>query len=350
MIGTDLNLTLPSTADTYSTAITKVATALQAIEDSIADAATPAGLDITANLSIGGNHLTNVGGVVLAAGNSPSTAGSLYYSGGNFYLKDATGVIQVTSGGALSITSAEGITGDYGSGPEELTYDNASGEYRFKEESTLYADARMDDLILMEPGASPTDSVRVTAQAMSASYTMTLPAAVPAGDAFLMMDSSGTVTADQGPTLAADQNITLQGTGEVKHGDRVMVLSAAAFVSNGSTSYSYGPNVSITSTGAATLFASIPLRTGDRVKHVVFAVFGNASADLTAISVVITTSSGTSSVIGTETVTNAAAAWVDIPVTTTDTVLAAGEAVTLYMVASASGISVGNIRVTYDRP
>ena len=179
---------------TYSEAIATCAVNFQAIEDSIADLATPAGLNITANLPIGGNHLTNVGGMVLVSGNAPTSAGSFYYSGGNFYVKDATGVIQLTAAGSINLSAIGAIGGDYGSGDESLNYDLASQEYRLRASSTAFADAVMDDLVLMEPGASPAEFVRITAQAMSASYTLTLPAAVPAATRVLQMDSSGNVT------------------------------------------------------------------------------------------------------------------------------------------------------------
>lgn len=57
MIGTDLNLTLPSTTETMATNIARIATALQSIEDSIAERVSPAGININAPLDMQGNAL-----------------------------------------------------------------------------------------------------------------------------------------------------------------------------------------------------------------------------------------------------------------------------------------------------
>lgn len=132
MIGTYLNLDLPLLSDTMSTMVAKTATALGQLRDSIADKASPAGLTIVSDLSFGGNRATNLGGAVFTSGNNPTAAGSMYYSGGEFYLVDATGVIQVTSLGQLKASSFGGIGGDYGgSNPALVSYNTAAGEYRF---------------------------------------------------------------------------------------------------------------------------------------------------------------------------------------------------------------------------
>lgn len=274
MIGTDLNLSLPSAADTYSTAISKTAIALQAIEDSIADRATPAGLDITSNLPIGGNHLTNVGGLILASGNTPSTAGSVYYSGGNFYVKDATGVIQLTSAGAINVAGVGGIGGDYGgSNPAIVTFDDLAGEYRFKEDPSTWADLVASGLVLMETGGS--DAVRVTAPvSVTTAYTMTLPAAPPASNAVLMMSAAGVVTANVTPTID-----------EIKHGDRTKTFlldieAAIAFPTGTGSKGGIGDVCLARINSNSTYYFPLPgLRTGDRLKSVrVFHKTGGASA------------------------------------------------------------------------
>lgn len=217
MIGTNPNLDLPTLSDTMSTIVSKIVTALSALGTSITDRATPAALNITSNLSIGGNHLTNVGGLILASGNAPVAAGSIYYDSGNFYAKDATGVIQLTSAGAINLSAIGAIGGDYGTGPETFNYDLPSQEYRAKASSTLWADVVLDDLVLMEPGASPSESVRITAQAMTASYTLTLPAAVPGSTSLVQMSSAGVLTASS--TVAEDTTFSgsLIVSGDLAH-------------------------------------------------------------------------------------------------------------------------------------
>ncbi len=132
MIGTNLGLSLPLLSDTLATIVSKTNVALTAIQTSIADRATPAGLNITTALSFGSQWATNVGGLVLVTGNPPSAAGSVYYSAGEFYMVDHTGAIQMTLNGAINVSGFGGIGGDYGgSNPALLYYDTASGQYRF---------------------------------------------------------------------------------------------------------------------------------------------------------------------------------------------------------------------------
>lgn len=97
MIGTDLNLTLPSTTETMATNIARIATALQSIEDSIAERVSPAGININAPLDMQGNALTDVAALQFASGNVPSTAGSFYYYNGAWYAIDDVGTIQASS-------------------------------------------------------------------------------------------------------------------------------------------------------------------------------------------------------------------------------------------------------------
>ncbi len=133
MIGTNLGLSLPLLSDNLATIVSKTSAALSSIQTSIADRATPAGLNITTALSFGGNWATNVGGLILVTGNPPSAAGSVYYgSDGEFYMVDHTGAVKMTLNGAINVSGFGGIGGDYGgTNPALLSYDTASGQYRF---------------------------------------------------------------------------------------------------------------------------------------------------------------------------------------------------------------------------
>lgn len=146
------------------------------------------------------NGITNVSYVGLyEQATFPSTpVGSLQRYGGELYYVSASGAVRITNGGGLSMTSAQGITGDYGSGPEEFRYDLGALEYY------AYSDY----------GASPKEWARVGAQGFDVygtvdgttrvrlawagganpSYTMTLPATVPSITGFLTMDTSGNLT------------------------------------------------------------------------------------------------------------------------------------------------------------
>ena len=168
MIGTDPSLDLPTLSDTLTTIVSKLVTALSVVATSITDKATPAALNITSNLSVGGQHLTNVGGIILATGNAPTAAGSFYYStDGSFYLKDATAAIKITEAGAINLSAFGGIGGDYGGGTESLNFDLVSQQYRLKATTTEWADVVVDDVLLMEPAAGA-NFIRLTAPALAA--------------------------------------------------------------------------------------------------------------------------------------------------------------------------------------
>lgn len=146
MIGTNLNLDLPTLSDTLATIVSKTVTALGLIQDSIADKATPSALNITSALSLAGNQLTNVASATLTDGNNATVAGTIYYHNNEFYLVDGTGTIQLTSAGAINVSSTGTIGGDYGgSNPANVTYVNATAEYLFKKDGTTYADIVAED-------------------------------------------------------------------------------------------------------------------------------------------------------------------------------------------------------------
>lgn len=155
MPGVDLNLDLPSLSDSMSDIVAALVVAISTIEDDLSAKVVPAELDINAALSMGGNSLTAVGSVQLMSGNAPTAAGSLYYhTDGEFYMLTSAGAVKVTANGSLNVTAANGIVGDYGLGPEAVSYDNLSGEYRFTEDTGVWADLVADDLVLNSASGS----------------------------------------------------------------------------------------------------------------------------------------------------------------------------------------------------
>lgn len=298
MIGTDPNLDLPSVSDTLSVAMAKVITALETLGTSITDKATPAALDLTSDLSLAGNKLTNVSALTLAAGTVPSAAGSIYYSGGEFYCKDATGTIKLTNVGTINVAGVGGIGGDYSGSNATLNYDLASEEYRLKSDSTHYADVKCDDLLLMEPGASPVDAVRITAQAMASGYTLTLPATLPSVQKILQLDTSGNVLTDNTGlddlTLSNNKNVTLSGTGKIKHGSRTITLPLYGHswsVAAGTVSTTAGvPKSSISASATAYYPLNLQLDTDKTITSVL--IGSTSSGALSGATFTLVTSAG----------------------------------------------------------
>ena len=155
MIGSALDLDVPTPSDTMADVVAKTAAALSDIEDVLEQRVTPASLNINAALPFGGNQITGLGAAIFSPAAIPDTPGSMYYTDGEFWLVDAAGPIQVTENGDLNLGATGTIVGDYGgANPARVTYDDASGEYRFTEDMGVYADLVCDDVILHSAAGS----------------------------------------------------------------------------------------------------------------------------------------------------------------------------------------------------
>lgn len=132
MPGVDLNLPIPSIADTQTIVITKIAQALTLIEDDLTPQILPSEININSALDFGGNTALNVGYATFGGGAPSSTIpGAIYYNNGEWFLVDSIGAVQVTANGTLNLSVNGGIGGDYSAVSALVSYDNASSRYRF---------------------------------------------------------------------------------------------------------------------------------------------------------------------------------------------------------------------------
>jgi hypothetical protein len=190
-----------SSGTAYATSITAFLTEVrQRLEDSIPLSS----LEMSA-LDMANNEITNVNYLRLyEQDDAPTTpVGSLQRFGNNLYWISASGAVQLTDGADINVAGTGGITGDYGAGPEQFRYVDADSTFY------AYADyaggewarvwARSFDVA---GDATGTERIRITWAGTGSSYTLTLPAAVPAAPALLQMDASGNVTASN--TLTED--------------------------------------------------------------------------------------------------------------------------------------------------
>jgi hypothetical protein len=159
MPGSDLNLELPTLADTMADVVAKLVTALEVIEADLEPRITAGELDISTELSLGGAPLTNAAGVRLSGGSS-SVVGTIYESDGDFFMVSGEGLVQLTADGGINVAAAGVIGGDYGgANPATVTYSDGDGEYDFKEEPGVWADIGADDIVLHSAAGSVTVSV-----------------------------------------------------------------------------------------------------------------------------------------------------------------------------------------------
>lgn len=321
---------------------------------------TPAGMDINANLSFRSGATfyaaTDINYVsfhtqtaLLDDGVYPGVVykgpdGELYYN------DDAGNQVQLSSGGSVA-AAAGNISGTgYGASGVEVAWVAADVAYEFRSGSGTddFADGKFDDVYLNDGSGN---FLRIAAPSMGADYSLTLPSAVPAANgALVQMATSGALTASNSVTLASNANITLTGTGTLKHGSRTYVISGADFVggTGGVTDEAILLHDSSTN---ATYVAGVLLPAGARITSVVFTVVHGAGATNRAYGLksrVLSTGIA-STVVSTTDATDD-----DGPFTVSSgaltTTLAAGSVYYLVATLSEADDAVHGAEITYDTP
>jgi hypothetical protein len=327
---------------------------------------TPAALSINADLTFAGFAATNLKAIVFTAQASYATSKALWVNSANddLYYRRAGTDYRLTLNGALNVAIAGGIAGDYAAASASLYYDDAAEAYRFLEAAPAPNDwsrVLCGDLDLYEHASGIANRVRLSSPAaLAASYALTFPAAVPGSTQLVQVSSAGVMTFSNtivnDITMTAGEHITLSGGGEIKHGDRVLLVSPYEFVSDGTftvgSAVTFADSGYIVSGAAARCAIPVKLTAGDRIKSFTFARYGDGAADLTAVEVWRFDKDGavTDITAAATSVTNPIAAWNDTVVDITDTTLTAGDCVYIRFTANAANIRIGTIRVTYDRP
>lgn len=242
--GSSLGITLPtvgvSTGPGWATSLN---TALTTIIATLEAKVTPSGMDINADLSFtsGATAYRAKDVKALSLSNQASSLAAATYActlfssdaDGELYWNDNNGrQVQLTTDGSVNVSTTGGITGSgYGASSVEVNWDAANTQYKMRSGAGAddYASVMLNDVKLND-GSSHT--LTVAAPSMSADYTLTLPAAVPAANGTLLqVATTGAVTAASTSltdmTLASGSHITLAGTGQYKHGDRKLFFPAS---------------------------------------------------------------------------------------------------------------------------
>lgn len=93
---------------------------------------TNASINIDSDLDFNNNSLKTVASLSFISSTSADTGSQLYTSNGELYYLDGAGNrVQITSGGALIVTSSKGILGDYVSAHALVSYNDTSKKYSF---------------------------------------------------------------------------------------------------------------------------------------------------------------------------------------------------------------------------
>ncbi len=165
---------------------------------------TPDGLNISADLPMGDNNLTEVRSVNFTAQVAPlaepTDLGCLYVSGADLYYNDEAGnQVRITQAG--SVTGATGTITGLPSGTASASY--AGGTFTFQSATSTPAVMAVGPLEIGRQVAS-SNTVTITPDAAQASdYDITLPAALPAATYPLTITSAGSVAASGTVLLAA---------------------------------------------------------------------------------------------------------------------------------------------------
>lgn len=152
----------------------------------------------------------------------PTDLACLYSVNGDLYYNSGAGIpIQLTVGGALNATSIGGIGGDYVTSGASVFYTSASQTFTFWQASNTSALMDVGPLNIHAVGNANYVTLGPNAS-MVASYTLTLPVALPlSGTSFLMVDSTGAITDNvqiDNSTIKIVSNQLVAQVGDKEHG------------------------------------------------------------------------------------------------------------------------------------
>lgn len=337
---------------------------LEELQDIVEARVTPAGMDISSDLSFlsGG---TNYRAKDLKAASYENQASalsaatyptSLYFSGidGNLYANDASGrQVQITAAGAVNASTTGGITGSgYGASGVEVNWDSGSSAYLMKAGSAAddYASVICQSLLLQDGSGN---SAEIVTPSLSADKTWTLPSAYPAGNGYMVAMSTagvlsttttptfGTVTAG---TVTSTGHVVVSGTNLYKHGVRYRVISPHTA---GLSSFNRnGAKISAAS-GSATAYVPLNFDEGQHVSDV-SVYWDPAGTGSKVMSIVSIDEAGTEVTVATRTFTSSSKS--DYTITGSDFTVASEKSYYLLISAGDTGDDIHLIRVQYDQP
>lgn len=224
------------------------------------------GININADLPFGGNGATGLGKSQFnSLGAALSAAGdyrSVHVVNGElFYLDGSGNSVQLTSSGSVA-GSTGNITGL--SSPASVTF--STNKYVFKDTATSFAVMESADIRLFEDAAGAiTNYVALKSPAsLAATYTLTMPAAVPAGDRYVQSDNSGNlsfVSADNiGSAMTSTGSNAISAVRTRATGTTVAAGGIAISASSGSFSSGTASNVNVTNLSVTITTSGRPVR------------------------------------------------------------------------------------------
>lgn len=174
---------------------------------------TPAGLNINAALTFNTKSATDLGlarftslGAVLVG---LLDKNQVYVVNGELYYQDGSGTnVQITAAGSVNIAGVGGISGLSGT-TAALTYSNSLKTFILTQDSGISAKLDTGRVTIRDEVGSANGVTLKSPSSLAGSYTLTLPAALPASTKILTVTSGGVVGAAydvDGSTLEVSSN------------------------------------------------------------------------------------------------------------------------------------------------
>lgn len=162
---------------------------------------TPSGLNISSDLTMQINNLTNIRSTRFSPLVSPISGtapdiGELYVAGSDLYYNDVSGnQIRITQSG--SVAGASGTITGLPSGTASAAYQASPGTFQFLQSTGNGGNIDAGTYILRYPGSFPSPSgnyVALQAPAtLSGGYSLTFPTTVPSAQSFVTISNSGSI-------------------------------------------------------------------------------------------------------------------------------------------------------------
>ena len=202
---------------------------------------TPSGLNISADLPMGGNNLTIVRSIRFDVQGSPIAGAApdlntLYSSGDDLYFNDGNGIqIPITVAGAVG-----GAPGNISGlvAPASASY--SSPTFTFQSAALTPANVDMRNAILRNNVASSFSLTISPPAAMATDYTITMPP-LPASQKFMTMDATGTILA---PWAVDSSTIEISGGTTVQVKDHGITQVKLQLRATGTTAAAGGVAIS----------------------------------------------------------------------------------------------------------
>jgi hypothetical protein len=163
------------------------------------------------------------------------------------------------------------------------------------------------------------------------------------------VSAAGLITATGGVTCAANQDVTVSGTGDFVHGDKVRVVGLANAYYSGSVAWDDG-NVEAAASGVGFLAVEVPFLVGDRIKTATARAHGNAATTVTVSLSITDGSGGTVAAVNNGGQVLSGAYQTTAATESAATTLTADMSVRAYITWNGGASAAQSIAITFDHP